>query len=239
MTARSARYRSNTIMPVQMSAPYARDGSLANASTLEGRLSHWEAMPNMRLGTFVHYRKNGHRAFATLDGSCCCHHGEVSGTIRAWLSHVKTNLRSAVRWSTCDCTNVSGLTRKVEIDQLPPKPRSYFELLKASSAERLQRLESDPSVEALATPLRCESGPVYLGNDGRFFCSHGNEFVVKELPTARKQACVPRPDSTTTPIKKHRSIRRRFRTMACDCVLVLPNRTTFPELPFVTAPSSG
>lgn len=79
------------------------------------------------------------RAFATLDGSCCCHHGEVSGTIRAWLSHQKTKARSAVRWSTCDCTDVSGLARPVEVDRLPPRPRSYFELLEASAPACSQR----------------------------------------------------------------------------------------------------
>ena len=106
-----------------------------------------------------------------------------------------------------------------------------YELLQDSNAERLE-MKSDSTVVALATPLRCETGPVYLGSDGRFFCGHGSEFVVKALPSARKQACV---NPTETPIKKpHRTIRRRFQTKICRCHLVLPNRATFPELPLVT-----
>ena len=216
-------------MVVQTDAPYARDTEHATPQTLQGRLSKWELTPNMRVGAFSHYRDNSQRAYTTFDGSCICHHGEVAGTIRAWMFHEKA--RSLVRWSTCTCTSTQGLTRKVKLDDLPPKPNSYYELLQDSDAERLE-MKSDSTVVALATPLRCKSGPVYLGSDGRFFCGHGSEFVVKALPSARKQACV---DATDTPIKKpHRTIRRRFQTKICRCHLVLPNRATFPELPLVT-----
>jgi len=224
-------------MPVQTSAPYVRDGSQVDDATLDNRLAKWELLPNMRLGTFARYRENGHRAFVTLDGSCCCHHGEVSGTIRAWITHEKNKERSGTRWSTCDCANTSGLTRRVDTACLPPKPSSYFEMLEAASAERLA-IDGDPTVEALATPLRCESGPIFLANDGRFFCGHGNKFVVKTMPTARKKQTSVTP--TDTPITKHthRVVRRRFHTKGCKCLLTLPNRSTFPELPFVTTPSS-
>ena len=215
---------------VQTDAPYAREPEHANPETLRGRYSAWELMPNMRIGTFSHYRNNDQPAYATLDGSCCCHHGEVAGTIRAWCHHEKA--RSLVRWSTCICTSTQGLTtRKVKPEQLPPKPSSYYKLLQDTGARCLE-VEGDPAVVALATPLRCESGPVFLGDDGRFFCGHGNEFIVKAIPRARKQAHV---NPTDTLVKKpQHTIRRRFQSRTCDCRLVLPNRTTFPELPLVT-----
>ena len=215
-------------MSVKTNAPYARQPEDVDPQALQGRLSKWELTPNMRVGTFSHYRDNNQRAFATLDGSCICHHGEVAGTIRAWTFHEKA--RPLVRWSTCTCTSTQGLTRKVKREDLPPEPNSYYELLQEMEVERLEMSGTGDAVNALATPLRCESGPVFLADDGRFFCGHGNEFVVKALPTARKHV-----KPTETPIKKpQRTIRRRFQTKACQCHLVLPNRTTFPELPFVS-----
>ena len=217
---------------IQTDAPYAREPEHADPQTLRGRYSTWKLMPNMRIGTFSHYRDNSQPVYATFDGSSCCHHGEVAGTIRAWCHHEKA--RSLVRWSTCICTSTQGLARKVKQDDLPTKPNSYYELLQDANSERLE-MENDSAVVALATPLRCESGPVFLSDDGRFFCGHGSEFIVKALPTARKQARV---DPADTPIKKpHRTIRRRFQTK-CACRLVLPNRMTFPELPLVTEQQS-
>lgn len=214
---------------IQTDAPYARESEGAEPETLRGRYSTWKLLPNMRIGTFSHYRDNNQPAYATLDGSCCCHHGELSGTVRAWLSHEKG--RCLARWSTCTCTSTQGLTRKVKPERLPPKPSSYYELLQDAGARRLEP-ETRPQVTALATPLRCESGPIYLSDDGRFFCGHGSEFVVKALPTARKQVHV---NPAETPIKKPRlTVRRRFQTKACRCHLALPNRATFPELPLVT-----
>jgi hypothetical protein len=218
-------------MSVKTNAPYARQTEDVDPRTLQGRLSNWELTPNMRVGTFSHYRDNNQRAYATLDGSCICHHGEVAGTIRAWTFHEKKT-SSLVRWSTCTCTSTQGLTRKVKQEDLPPEPNSYYELLQEMEAECLEMSGTGDAVVALATPLRCESGPVFLADDGRFFCGHGSEFIVKALPTARKQARV---KPTETPIRKpQRTIRRRFHTKTCQCRLVLPNRTTFPELPFVS-----
>ena len=211
-------------MTIQTDAPYARDNYLDTAQP-ETRLTTWTLLPNMRLGTFSHYTSDNNRVFATLDGSCVCRHGEVGGTIRAWITHEKG--RPLVRWSTCTCTGTHGLTRKLKPEELPPKPGSYFEMLQAADATRLE-LESEPDVVALAMPLRCEDGPASLAGDGRFFCSHGNEFVVKKLPVARKHV-----SPLDSPIKKPRTISRRFHTKTCSCCLVLPNRTTFPELPFV------
>lgn len=224
-------------MSIQNDAPYARAAAPPpNPAALEGRLAKWELLPNMRVGTFSHFRDNDQRAFATFDGSCLCHHGECAGTIRAWRSHEAQ--RAVVRWSTCDCVDTKGLTRTVKPERLPPKPSSYFAVLQAGDADRLV-CKPELGVEALATPLRCEAGPVFLASDGRFFCGHGNEFVVKALPTARKgaaRAAVPGTDTPTSIKKQQRTIRRRYQTKgsACTCQLTLPNRTTFPELPFVT-----
>ena len=85
----------------------------------------------------------------------------------------------------------------------------------------------------MATPLRCESGPVFLSNDGRFFCTHGRPFVIKQVPSARKpSARNPLMSHPETPIAKKRTIRRRFGTRTCGCHMAMPNRTSFPELPF-------
>lgn len=210
-------------------APYAQDAAQPNTSPLEC-LAEYTLLPNMRIGAFLHYRETGQRAYAMLDGRCCCHHGEVAGTIRSWLWSEKNDARSGVRWSTCDCKNSSGLTRRVNPSRLPPKPKSYFDLLQASSAAQL-KVKTDASVEALATPLHSKSGPIFLANDGRFYCSHGHAFNLKEMPTARKEVAS---TSTGAPIKKRRTIRRRLHTKACDCLLVLPNRITFPEVPLIT-----
>ena len=253
---------------IQNDAPYARTAERTDPPTLEGRLAKWELMPNMRVGAFSHWRENNQRAYATFDGSCICHHGgtppplpslpplpptsslpepspphllphrtphahtECGGSIRAWLSHEKA--RPVVRWSTCNCTETQGLSRKVKAE-LPPRPSSYYNILCTAGAE-LVVLESTPSLEARATPLRCESGPVALSQDGRFFCGHGHEFVVKQLPTARNQK--PPPPNAAPIKKKQRTIRRRFRTQACECRLALPNRSSFPELPLIEPASS-
>ena len=211
-------------------APYAPTTTDPNpiTPTLEGRLATWELMPNMRIGTFSHYRENNQRVYASLDGKCVCHHGECGGTIRAWLTHEKCG--PITRLSTCDCTESQGLQRKVK-GALPPRPSSYFELLCAADAEQLP-LVSEPSRELRATPMRCESGPIFLSNDGRFFCNHGNQFAVKKLPTARTHAPKSTTPTTESPIKKQSTIRRRFRAMGCDCKMAMPNRASFPELPF-------
>lgn len=136
-----------------------------------------------------------------------------------------------VRWSTCDCTEAHGLQRKVKAALLPPKPSSYHELLRAAGAERLV-LAGEPSVEALATPLRCESGAVFLSGDARWFCAHGNEFTVKHIPPPRKPL-TPQPAAVSIQKKKNGlRLTRRFLAKQCGCHMALPNRTSFPELPF-------
>ena len=63
-------------MHVQCSAPYApATGPVTAPSRLEGRLTEWELLDNMRVGAFSHFRENNQRAFAALDGSVLCHHG--------------------------------------------------------------------------------------------------------------------------------------------------------------------
>ena len=69
----------------------------------------------------------------------------------------------------------------------------------------------------------------------------GNQFVVKKVPRARGKFASPRPPTPPemeNPIAKtiKRARSRRFCTVkaAYDCKLVLPNRATFPELPFGT-----
>lgn len=68
-------------MVVMCNAPYECKAAAEQALTLEGRYTSWELLPNMRLGTFSHYRDNGHRAYASMDEVYLCHHGEVNGSI--------------------------------------------------------------------------------------------------------------------------------------------------------------
>ena len=221
-------------MNIQNNAPYARTTvpeHVAAHTTMTGP-TNWECLPNMRVGAFLSYRENGQRAYVTLGGRIVCHHGEVCGSIRAWLSHEKA--LPIVRRSTCDCTDTRGLDRSVKA-VLPPQPSSYYELLCTATTERVN-VDGEPNLAAIATPLLCESGPVALAEDGRFFCGHGHSFVVKRLPTARGQNAPPA--RTDTAIKKKQVGRRRYATKECGCRLVLPNRAAFPELPFTMGAGS-
>lgn len=183
----------------------------------------------MRLGTFAKYRDNNQKAFASLDGLHLCHHGECASSIRAWLCHERKGTIKS-RWSTCDCSGTEGLQGMVKMDRLPARPASYVDLLNQSGADRLN-IENEPSVTALATPMRSDAGPIYLADNGRFYCSHGNQFVIREMPApTRKNA----PKQMDSPIKKQKTIRRRFEIMSCGCKLVFPNRPSFPELPLAS-----
>ena len=213
---------SGQTMAVVCAPPYTVPADTPpHTSILEGRYRSWEVLPNMRLGTFAHYRDNGQKAFASQNGGFLCHHGECPGTIRSWIFHEK-KYPNKVRWSTCDCTRTDGLQGKVKMDRLPPLPPSYFELMKgASTGHAAVGGEIDNGL--LQTPLRCDSGPITLSEDGRFFCGHGNEFVIYEMPVHR----IKTPSSSIC----KKSIRRRFEIGGCGCKLVLPNRSSFPELP--------
>lgn len=212
-------------MSIVCDAPYTQPTN-AHPTPLDGRYKNWEVLPNMRLGTFAKYRDNNQRAFASLDCQHLCHHGECASSIRAWLCHErKGSIKS--RWSTCNCTSTEGLQGKVKMERLPAPPTSYFDVMNESCSDWLQ-IESEPSVAALATPLRSDAGPIYLADDGRFFCSHGNPFEIRKMPIpTRKNA----PKVLDSPIKKQKTIRRRFEIKSCGCKLVLPNRPSFPEVP--------
>eukprot|EP00966_Prymnesium_polylepis_P236218 5462865-Prymnesium_polylepis.1 len=104
------------------------------------------------------------------------------------------------------------------------------DVLSDSGADRLS-IENEPGVTALATPLRSDAGPVYLADDGRFYCTHGNSFEIRQMPKpTRKNA----PRLLESPIKKQKTTRRRFEIKSCGCKLVLPNRPSFPELPLTS-----
>lgn len=76
---------------------------------------------------------------------------------------------------------------------------------------------------------------IYLGRSGTFYCHHGFSFP-PTFPSKR----VPRYGSVYLggPVAKKRrcSERRvlRARTGLCNCVLALPNRTNFPDIPLST-----
>lgn len=214
-------------MSIVCNAPYTQHASAVPRSTpLEGRYQSWELLPNMRLGTFSKYRDNDEKAFASLDGLHLCHHGECASSIRAWLCHErKGKIKS--RWSTCNCTRTEGLQGMVKMDRLPARPASYFDVLSENGADEMS-IENEPGVTALATPLCSDAGPIYLAGDGRFFCSHGNQFEILQMPNpTRKNAHT----VLYSPIKKQRSVPRRFEIKSCGCKLVLPNRPSFPEVP--------
>ena len=217
-------------MSIVCNAPYTQHASTAPQSTLlEGRYQSWELLPNMRVATFAKYRDNNEKAFASLDGLHLCHHGECAGSIRAWLCHEKKG-KIKSRWSTCNCTRTEGLQGMVKTERLPARPASYFDVLSGNGADRMS-IENEPDVTALATPLCSDAGPIYLADDGRFLCSHGNPFEIRQMPTpTRKNAC----KVLDSPIKKQKPICRRFEIKLCGCKLVLPNRPSFPELPLTS-----
>jgi hypothetical protein len=214
-------------MSIVCNAPYTQHASAAPQSTpLEGRYQSWELLPNMRLGTFAKYRDNNEKAFASLDGLHLCHHGECASSIRAWRCHEKKGTIKS-RWSTCTCTRTEGLQGVVKMERLPVRPASYFDVLSDNGADRMS-IANEPDVTALATPLCCDEGPIYLANDGRFFCSHGKPFEIRQMPKPTRRNAYRVLDS---PIKKQKPIRRRFEIKSCGCKLVLPNRPSFPEVP--------
>jgi len=213
---------SSTPAAVHTLAPYtAGAGAELDTTQLQGRLKYWEVLPNMRIGTFSHYRENNERVFSTLGGSCLCVHGECGGSIRTWRKREKT--KNIARLSTCTCLNSQGLERIIRAD-LPPAPESMFELFKSCKAARVV-IPGASTVHAYETPLRCESGAVALSSSGDFHCAHGHLFVIKRMPLARSRV-IGKFDST-----KKQAVRRRFTTGKCPCLLVLPNRPSFPEVP--------
>jgi len=181
-------------------------------------LGGWAVLPNLRLAYASHYRGLGtEKAYRTLDGSICCSHGELPGTIRAWCSAER---RDKARRSTCTCVDTRGLvcrTSSLKLARSKPEsdPVSYFDVLCAG--------RDDEQVE---TPLQTESGNVVLTRGGKWHCPHGSDFEAK-VPESSRSA------RERGVVRGSASLKRRFRIKTCGCTLVLPNKNTFPEVPIV------
>lgn len=125
---------------------------------------------------------------------------------------------------------MQGLQRKVK-GQLPPAPASYFDLLRTTDAAPFTA-KNDSALVAYATPLQCETGAVFLSQDGSFYCGHGTKFAVSKA--AMTQMHQQRPALLDGRIRKQDRVKRRFVAKACGCKMVMPNRLAFPELPLVS-----
>jgi hypothetical protein len=220
---------------------------------LKGRLSHWETLPNFKLGTFSHVKPTGDRVYVGMDGKCLCKHGELASTIRSWVTKEKPESQKKKRKtnsddepvpedtvaeracevasflnrsSTCNCMDAKSMSPKDVVGTLPPPPTSYYEVVSSqpNSVPFEQGQTAACKDAAYSTPLACESGHVFLGKSGKFYCGHGHFFNVN------RDFCIGRKRKAGVTTSKGRKT-LRFRGHRCGCLLVLPNRLSFPEIP--------
>jgi hypothetical protein len=220
---------------------------------LKGRLTSWETLPNFKLGTFSHVKSTGDRVYVGLDGKCTCKHGELASTIRSWVTKEKPECAKKRRKmdsgeeqqsveivaektcevvsfmnrsSTCNCTDAKSMSAKDVSGPLPSPPTSYYAVVSSQpNSVSFEQGETAACKDcAFSTPLACESGNVFLGKSGQFYCGHGHAFTVN------RDFCIGRKRKAGVATSTGRKT-LRFRGHRCGCLLVLPNRLSFPEVP--------